>query len=107
MILAERGVKRPEGPETLEVLFLLVFLIITFSNMIESKGSVEGEIGDLSEKIVSVFNREGSVKEGEVVGLSGATTISSGGDLYRGGNFSKVKSRGDTEVVIAEGFKGG
>ena len=47
-----------------------------------------------------VFNREGSVKEGEVVGLSRATTISSGGVLYRGGNSSKVNSGGDTEVVL-------
>ena len=75
--------------------------------MIESKGSVEGEIGDLSKKIVSVFNREGFIKEGKVVGLSGGTTISSGGDLCSGGNSSKVNLGGDTEVVPAEEFKGG
>ena len=69
MILDERGVYRPEGPMTSEDLFLLDFLIVTFSNLIESKGRIEGEIGYLSRKMFRDFKREGSIKEGEEIGL--------------------------------------
>ena len=50
-------------------MFFLDFLTVTFSNLIESKGRVDGEMGDLSEKISRAFRREGSLKEGEEIGL--------------------------------------
>ena len=45
--------------------------MVTFSNMIESRERVEGEMGVLSVKMESELKSEGSAKEGEEMGLSG------------------------------------
>ena len=54
-----------------DLLPFLAFLIVTFSNLIDSKGRIEGEMGDLSVKISRDLRREGSSKEGVVKGLPG------------------------------------
>ena len=61
------NVKFPESSE--EGFFSLQ--IVTFLKRIESKGSVEGEIGDISEKIERDFKREGSMNAGASLGLVG------------------------------------
>ena len=45
--------------------------MVTFFKRMESKGSIEGEIGDLSEKIEREFRREGSMKVGSSLGMEG------------------------------------
>ena len=45
------------------------FLIVTFSNRMESKGKTEGERGVFTIKISRDFCNEGSAKEGEEIGL--------------------------------------
>ena len=74
LIQAKRGVYSPEVPKSSVDLFLLDFLIVTFWNLIESKGKVEEEIGDLSENISNEFKIEGSIKE-EVMGLEGLVDV--------------------------------
>ena len=39
-----------EEAEASEDLFFLYFMMVTFSNLMESKGRVDGEMGNLSEK---------------------------------------------------------
>ena len=56
-------------PEASEGLYFLDFWIVTFSNLIESKGSVEGETGYLSKKISRDLRSDGSKQEGEEMGL--------------------------------------
>ena len=67
---------------------------MAFSNLIESKGRVDGEIDDLSEKIVKDLCREGSEKEGVIVGLCEMSDTIGGDFLWRGGNSSNVKEGG-------------
>ena len=45
------------------------FLIVTFSNLMESTGKTEGERGDFTENISKDFCSWGSAKDGEVTGL--------------------------------------
>ena len=45
--------------------------MVTFLKWMDSRGSVEGEIGDLSEKIEREFRREGSKNAGSSLGLEG------------------------------------
>ena len=52
---------------------------MTFSNLIESKGRVDGEMGDLSKKNSSDFKREGSLNDGEEIGLWGSLSIAGEG----------------------------
>ena len=75
-------------------------MIVTFSNMIESKGKVEGEIGDLSENISNDFRSEGSIKEGEVVGLEGSVDVIGVVVLWSGGKSSNAKGGGDIKGRI-------
>ena len=63
---------------------------MTFSNLMESKGRVEGEMGDLSEKMSSAFRSEGSLNEGEEVGLCWEKLGAGEGDLDKGGYSSMV-----------------
>ena len=63
---------------------------MTFSNLMDPKGRVEGERGDLSKKMSSAFRREGSLKEGEEVGLCGYFLGTGEGDLYKGGYSSII-----------------
>ena len=49
----------------------LALRMVTFLKRMESNGSVEGEIGDLSENIKREFRREGSKKAGSSLGLEG------------------------------------
>ena len=67
----------------MEGFFDFFFLIVTFSNLMDSRGRTDGERGDLSEKMFRVFFKEGSEKEGEMTGLGGETelcpALSSGG----------------------------
>ena len=70
--LSDRGVKGAwtESEESRTGFDAFYFcLIVTFLKRIESSGSTEGERGVLSEKILKDFFKEGSAKEGEVVGL--------------------------------------
>ena len=46
-------------------------LIVTFSNLMESRGRIDGERGVLSVNILKDFFKEGSAKEGEAAGLIG------------------------------------
>ena len=59
----------PEEAEASEDLFFLDFMMVTFSNLMESKGRVDGEMGNLSEKMSRYFRRERSLKDGEEIGL--------------------------------------
>ena len=59
----------PEEAEASEDLFFLDFMMVMFSNLMESKGQVDEEMGDLSEKMSRDFRREGSLKDGEEIGL--------------------------------------
>ena len=45
--------------------------MVTFSNLIESKGKMEGELGVLSVNISNALRRVGSSKEGVERGLLG------------------------------------
>ena len=76
----------------------------------ESKGRVEGDIGDLSVKMESDLRREGSMKAGESLGLEGEGTECGGTEegegkevigevVGREGKFSKVKGGGPLEVM--------
>ena len=51
------------------LLSFFFFLTVTFSNRIEFRCKVEGEVGVEAEKIESDFCKMGSEKEGEEVGL--------------------------------------
>ena len=62
---------RDSGWFDLGIFFLYFLLTVTLSNLIESKGRTDGVRGDLSEKIFSVFRRDGSEKDGASVGLVG------------------------------------
>ena len=56
----------------MEVLLpFLAFLMVTFSNLIESSGRMDGEDEDLSVNISNALRREGSSKDGVVRGLPG------------------------------------
>ena len=68
--LEERGVTCTNFPGSSEEDFLTL-RIVTFLNRMESKGRVEGEIGDLSEKMERELSREGSLKAGASLGLQG------------------------------------
>ena len=82
--------------------------MVTFSNLIESKGKTEGEIGDLSMNISKALRRVGSSKEGVVKGLPGGAI--QGGDVewVRGGKFSRLKGGGGvtTRRGVCEGDRG-
>ena len=65
--------------------------MVTFSNLMESRGKVEGERGDLSEKMERDLRREGSMKEGESIGLVGKGSTCLGEVLKREGKSSKEK----------------
>ena len=49
--------------------------MVKFSNLIKSKGKIEGENGDLSVKISRALRRVGSSKEGVVKGLPGVARV--------------------------------
>ena len=49
----------------------LFFLIVTFSNLMESRGRTKGERGVFAENISKYFCSEGSAKDGEETGLRG------------------------------------
>ena len=68
--LRETEVYIPRESESIEEGFL-AFRMVTFLKRMESRGRVEGEIGDLSEKIDKEFKREGSRKAGSSLGLVG------------------------------------
>ena len=65
-----------------------------FSNLIESKGRIEGEMGDLSVKISRALRRDGSSKEGVVKGLPGEAIQRGEVDWGRGWKFSRLKGGG-------------
>ena len=67
-------------------------LIVTFSNLIESRGRIEGDRGFLSEKMFKDFCKDGSEKEGEVTGLSGETGV---GPAFTSGGKSASEKRGE------------
>ena len=72
MIRIERGIYGGESEErsTLGSLFPLgAFLTLTFTNLMELRWRVEGEVGEAAVKIERDILREGSEKEGEEVGL--------------------------------------
>ena len=64
-------------------------------------------MGDLSKKISRAFRREGSLKEGEEIGLCGALSRTGEGVLDKGGYSSIVNGGGEMEEVVTERFKGG
>ena len=66
--------------------------MVTFSNLIESKGRTEGVSGDLSEKMFSVFRRDGSENDGASIGLRGKGT--EGGAGGTSGGKSACEKRG-------------
>ena len=68
--MTERGVIWTKFPKSSEVDFLAL-RIVTFLNWMEFKGRVDGEIGDLFEKIEKKLSREGSLKAGASLGLVG------------------------------------
>ena len=68
--------------------------MVTLSNLMESRGRVEVERGDLSVNMESKLRRVGSEKEGKLGGLSnldfgGEATLERGGKLFvvNGGTF--------------------
>ena len=81
--------------------------MVTFSNLMESKGRMDGDMMDLSEKFSRAFRREGSLKEGEEIGLCGALSRTTKGVLDKGVYSSIVKGGGEMEEVVTERFKGG
>ena len=82
-ILTKSGVKGRVSYPTigLEAGFFLAFLIVTFSNLIESKGRVDGERGDLADKIERDFISAGSEKAGEFRGLLGCQSVGTGSPM--------------------------
>ena len=82
-------------------------MIVTFSNLIESKGVMEGEIGDLSENMSKTLRRDGSIKEGEEIGLCGVSTIVGGVSLERGQKSSRVKAGDCSREGLVRGYKTG
>ena len=82
--------------------------MVTFSNIIKSKGKIEGENGDLFVNISRALRRVGSSKEGVVKGLPGGAI--QGGDVewVRGGKFSRLKGGGGdtTRRGVCEGDRG-
>ena len=64
--------------------------IVTFSKKMESRGRVEGERGDLAEKMERDFMSTGSEKVGEEKGLSeGCNREGAGPSPTKGGKSSK------------------
>ena len=78
----------------------LVFLdlrMVTFSNLMESMGRVEGKRGDLSKNTERGLRSEGSIKEGESLGLANEGSTGLGEVLVRGGKSSKVDKGGEVK----------
>ena len=69
----------------------------------ESRGRVEGRRGHLSEKMEMDLRREGSMKDGESIGLVCKGSIGSGEVLRRGGKSSKEKGGGVS--IVDKGSK--
>ena len=65
----ENGVNGAEAESNVSEGAFFFFLIVTFSNLMESRGRTEGESGVLAENISKDFCSEGSTKEGEDTGL--------------------------------------
>ena len=82
-------------------------MIVTFSNLIESIGIMEGEIGDLFEKMSRTLRRDGSIKEGEEIGLCGVSTVVGGVCLGRGRKSSRVKAGDWSREGLVRGYKTG
>ena len=60
-------------------MLFLSFQIVTLSDLIESRGKMEGESSGLSEIMASDLRRVGSEKDGVVKGLLGESVI--GGEV--------------------------
>ena len=88
-------------------MFFLDFRIVTFFERMESSGRVEGETGELLEKIDKDLKSAGSMNEGEVVGLASEEFSAIGEVLGRGGKSSKVKGGGDSEDEEVKGIPRG
>ena len=68
---------------------------------------MEGEIGDLSKNMSRTLRRDGSIKEGEEIGLCGVSTVVGGVNLRRGRNSSRVKAGDWSREGLVRGYKTG
>ena len=81
--------------------------MVTFSNLIESRGRTDGVWGVLSEKMSKDFYSDGSEKNGESTGLRGGEIEEEGMEELSGGKFSKVQGRREGSISGLTEYKGG
>lgn len=77
--------------------FFFPLLIVTFSNLMDSRGRTDGDNGVLSMKMLRDFRKPGSAKEGEWTGLRRGESEVGVPEITRGGEvlFGERWDRGD------------